>query len=220
MSATRTGSQIRTRRPTTGSGSSSSKTLRRCVTPARSPSRSSRPRSAGSCNTLASLSSARACVSVRRHAAESTASLRTLGAPVRVRLMYGIAGCVGLQTRTLAEATRHARCGSGWSIVGAVLLRRRSLGDGLTCGECLTSAVCSGRPPIPQSPSGDSSTTTQVTWSHVLALDLDHGVGHAADNFLLLSRREHFLDDLDVDESDRFFSFVYSAAGQRNCWPD
>src|SRR3954453_4589695 len=39
--------------------------------------------------------------------------------------------------------------------------------------------------------------------SHVLALDLDHRVGHATHDFLLLGRREHSLDDLDVDEWHR-----------------
>src|SRR5690349_3198970 len=49
---------------------------------------------------------------------------------------------------------------------------------------------------------------------HVLAFDLDHGIGHLAHDVLLLRRGEHSLDNLHIDER-HWFTSSDALAGQR-----
>jgi hypothetical protein len=86
--------------------------------------------------------------------------------------------------------------------------KRLQLADRLAGGECLD--ICgvhrlSADPPVP---AGDLFDDHPRDGTHVLALDLDHRVGHLPHDVLLLRCGEHAFDDFDIDEWHFASSFL------------
>src|SRR4029079_8394482 len=112
-------------------------------------------------------------------------------------------------TTCLDDATRFAARSS--RLGGRLAGERGSLGGWLTCGESLDVSSVQRRSADAPVPAGDLFDHHPRDGTHVIALDLDDGVGHLSHDVLLLGRGEHSLNDLHVDERhlSLFLSFSH-----------